>query len=327
MKALPHKTELLSIAAESRGLLPLLNLIEPQYWGRRDLFNNDTLREVSAKLAPLGNTHLRCLRKLPCSVLCKLYYHNRLREALDLLLGIQIQEKIPAAILRRVVKHCWKPFAVNDIYGTMPEVQRIYRLYIRHCLRLRQQEGRKKLKRYLSNTRDLSRIIDWFLAEGRERGLPDKSATWDSLIRASNAWHAQFEEARIQDIPIPTNKAAAALPSWESLLGTMEIAGVSIKPLTSVSALKEEGKAMRHCVASYAARCSTRNFRIFSLTNGKGARSTLCICPDSAGRWLVLEHSGVQNGLVPSSVRKIASEVCRLYEKAEKASRKKLEAD
>ena len=317
LAALPYAQDIVRIAGESRGLLPLLNGIPPQHWGRRDLFSNAVLRETNVVFAGLGDTHLRRLRTLPISVLCKLYYRERLRDVLDLLLGIQLQEKIPAAILRRVVKHSWRPFALPDVYGTMPELQRIYRLYIRHCLGLWKQEGRKNLTRYLREDPDLSRIMDWFLAEGRERGLPDKNATWDSLRRTAVAWHAQPEEARTLDNP--DNEAATTPKSWQSLLGEIEIAGVNVRPLESELALQREGRDMLHCVAFYASQCLEHNFRIFSLADeGRGMRSTLCIRPGPSGRWMVYQHQGVSNCEVPPPARKIANTVCRLYEEAEK---------
>jgi len=321
LAALPYASALGRIAEESRSLLPLLNCIPPQHWGRRDLFKNESLRELNAVFATLDDTHLRFLRKLPCSILNKLYRHNSLRDVLDLLLGIQIQEKIPAAILRRVIRHSWRPFAVPGMHGRMLELQRFYRLYIRHCLALWKQEGHIKLGRYLRNNHELARIMDWFFAEGIARGQPDKNATWNSLRRASNAWHTQFEEAdaeaRIQDIQ--ENKNTTTLQPWQSLLEEMEIGSVSIRPLTSASALEKEGKAMGHCVASYAAKCLQHNFRIFSLSDeSRGARTTLCIAPDRSGRWRVYEHRGGRNCGITHGAHEIAKKVCRLYEEAER---------
>jgi hypothetical protein len=314
LEALPHTSGLLRISKESRSLLPLLNCIPPHHWERQDIFKSDVLRETSVALSGLDDIHLRCLRKLPASVLCKLHYRDRLRDVLDLLLGIQLQERIPVSVLRRVVKHSWKPFAFPDVCGTMPELQRIYRLYIRHCLNLWKQQGREELRRYLKNG-ELSQIMDWFLAIGKDRGQPDKNVTWDSLVRVSRAWHAQFEEPRIRNAENARTKPV----SWGSLVGKTEIAGVRIRPLTSKAALKAEGRKMHHCVASYASRCARLSFRIFSLTEESGIRSTLCICPGRSGRWRVYEHSGFKNSRVSLRAAKAANTVCRLYGEAQKA--------
>jgi len=315
LAALPHASNLERIARESRNLLPLLNCISPQHWDRRDLFKNETLREVSATFENLDDTHLRYLRKLPCSILCKLHKHSKLRDVLDLLMGIRMQEKIPVAILRRVINHSWRPLAVPGIHGKMPGLQRIYRLYIRHCLDVWKQKGHKKLRPYLRNPHTLARIMDWFFAEGMERVQPDKNATWNSVSLASNAWHTQFEEARIRNLP--EKPPPPTVEAWQNLLEETEIEGVSVRPLSSVAALEEEGKAMRHCVASYAQNCWRYNFRIFSLIEtSRGIRSTLCICPEQAGRWKVYEHRGVKDCEVPPAVRKIGNIVCRLYAEA-----------
>jgi hypothetical protein len=164
-------------------------------------------------------------------------------------------------------------------------------------------------------------IIDWFRAEGQERGLPDKNSTWLSLKRRSDKWH---EEVWRQDRnlghgcvrfgpcwPMP-HKAEEGNLTWDSLLKEMTIDGVIIKPLVSGADLYTEGREMRHCVSSYSFRCLKDGLRLFSLTEPDGTRSTLSLIPQNIG-FAIDQHKGLNNRPVSFAAAKAAREVCRLY--------------
>ena len=176
-------------------------------------------------------------------------------------------------------------------------------------------------------------IADWIVAQGRGQGLPDRNSTWLSLKRRSDQWHDErhvadreswppnvrgFRESGLEDIitmihrPCSWRVEADENAAWESVLGPMEIGGTKIRPLVSSADLYEEGREMRHCVGSYSQRCLKIGWRLFSLTEPNGDRSTLSLSLGNGG-FIIDQHRGPANGPVSPAAAKIAREICRLY--------------
>ena len=59
---------------------------------------------------------------------------------------------------------------------------------------------------------------------------------------------------------------------WESALDTCELGDYQIVPLTSSWALRQEGRAMRHCVGGYDEMCAQGRTRVFSIRDLMGNR-------------------------------------------------------
>lgn len=70
---------------------------------------------------------------------------------------------------------------------------------------------------------------------------------------------------------------------------------------------------MHHCVDSYDRWCYDGVFRIFSLMDSQGMRSTLCIEQADHGRWLVQQVRGTCNAGVSKATHAIAREVAKRY--------------
>ena len=300
IRAIDQADQLFRLARESRNFLPMLNVIPVNMWLRDDLLKDDTLRECPA-LAGLSNSALRWLRRAPCGVLCKLYYHKAFPQTIEVLSGLNFGRKVPVIVQRRIVQRCWPLEGFEEV---PVQVIRIFRLFTGHCLEIWDNKGWKAMKRFLLQRRVLHSVLDWFWSEGLERGLPDKNSTWASVVRNSGHWHEQFR-------PEGINLATLPLVTWDSPLLETTINDIVVRPLNSNHALIEEGQIMRHCVSSYVPQCRLKGYRVFSLTEPDGTRSTLGLMPGRKG-WQIDQHYGVGNGSVSVGAIKAAGKILRL---------------
>ena len=148
---------------------------------------------------------------------------------------------------------------------------------------------------------DLRSVLDWCTNGGRRARELDKHATWSGIERRSRLWHGRIWQA-------PQKEAEL---SWSSALGPCEISGVRVIPLTTSRALWEEGRAMQHCVTTYASRCAVAGYRVFALV-GETERATLGII-EVGGRWKVDQARGWANGSVSEPMKAVAGAVARAY--------------
>lgn len=158
---------------------------------------------------------------------------------------------------------------------------------------------------------DAQEIVDWandwagrFWSE-----LPD-NLTWNQLARGSKRWHDQ----QILQAASEGNNWTPVGLEWNS----PELS-ISVTELTSPPLLTEEGRAMRHCVGSYADTCRSGTSRVFSIRQNGARLSTLELTPPSGtisidgvlspsyGLWHVKQHKGVCNQ-TPSADAKSAQE-------------------
>lgn len=103
------------------------------------------------------------------------------------------------------------------------------------------------------SVRDWHREAEW----GVWQQMPE-SAGWGELMARQKRWHEMVQERE---------RSERAGISWEPLSpGWSDPAtGFSAVPLTDGGMLWDEGKAMRHCVSSYASDCEEGDCRIFSI--------------------------------------------------------------
>ena len=121
------------------------------------------------------------------------------------------------------------------------------------------------------------------------------------MERRSQLWHGRIWQARQHSVEL----------SWTSALGACEIAGIQVVPLTTSRMLWEEGRAMQHCVSTYASQCASGAYRIFTLV-AQTERATLGIT-EVAGRWKVDQVRGVANGSVSVHMKAVAKSVAHAY--------------
>ena len=92
-----------------------------------------------------------------------------------------------------------------------------------------------------------------------------KGLTLETLRRRTDEWHDELSrrwEVEVSGIPYaPTWKGA----SYQELELEQQGSIYRIVQLTSVADLREEGRAMRHCVGGYAWKCQRDGTSIWSL--------------------------------------------------------------
>lgn len=164
--------------------------------------------------------------------------------------------------------------------------------------------------------------------------LPDK-VTWNQLIRLSDEWHDLINSRKNQHYN----------DRWESRveISTNEVLGRRCHALVSGKALYEEGKAMHHCVSSYASKALSGNCRIFAVEkaiefNAEGApthwkkEGTLELARvkklNEEGKeevcWNAVQFRGVCNAAITEeNAWKFVKEIAEQYTKLEQEAMKK----
>jgi len=310
------------ISRESPNILPLLNFIPPAWWTRRDLLQDKVLRAASPVLKNCSPAGLRWLRRAPAEMLDSFHYYLRKykHEQSDIPGEVaEVMADLPPWAadqfeLAETVMYC-SLVLLKNIRAGLPNcaparAKRLLRLLARHITdkwEYGEQLFRKAMTQAIEE--EVVPIIDWLRAEGHR--LPDKNSTWSSLKRRSDKWHEGFRRATLLEKlrwALGGNENSA----WESLLGETVIDGLKITPLITGMDLYNESLAMRHCVITYAPRCLYEGWRIFSLQEADGARSTLSLRLQN-NSYVIDQHKGPENRPVSLDAAQAAREVCRLY--------------
>jgi hypothetical protein len=87
-------------------------------------------------------------------------------------------------------------------------------------------------------------------------------------VRFNEAWHEAITEFDTVGHALDPHGRFA----WPALLPECDIGDLRIVALTSVEALRDEGRALRHCVGAYVQRCLFDRTHIFSLRSAAGER-------------------------------------------------------
>jgi hypothetical protein len=116
-----------------------------------------------------------------------------------------------------------------------------------------------------------------------------KGRTVESLLRQMRAWHDELARAPRRGVE-RLAWAPCGIPGLERTEGTPPTQRIVrvVELLTSMD-LVEEGRVLRHCVASYAVSCAMRRAAIFSLRldEGHGAQRLVTLEVSLPGRALV----------------------------------------
>ena len=330
-----QSADLARINQETPNFLPLLHFIPPAWWSRRDLLQDKVLRAAGPIFKNISPAGLRWLRRAPAETLsCFHHYFERDKDyfpkkyipeaallstagkVIEIMAGLGPQVAGQTELFEIVINRVWR--LLRKLNGINPKPDpllgdRLVRLLTRHimaiCTSLVNQdfvetEDISEALDAMMEDEEQDAILDWFEAEGLWQGLPDKNSTWLSLKRRSEIWHEEVWQRE---------QAEEANAAWESLLEETVIDGLKIKPLVTGHDLYKEGREMRHCVSSYTWRCLNDGYRIFSLLEANGTRSTLSLRPKSCEDFVIDQHKGLANGRVSLAASKAAREVCRLY--------------
>lgn len=88
---------------------------------------------------------------------------------------------------------------------------------------------------------------------------------------------------------------------WDSALKEHELGDYQVIPLTSSWALRQEGRAMRHCVGGYDEMCSNGRARVFSIRDLMGKRLATMSLVFRDDYWHLEQVRGVANAEVCTS--------------------------
>ena len=325
LKYVRHRPALLKVAAEHRNLLPVLKEINPQQWGRNDLF--------SRKLWVRDGRKSTALDRRPVQPECCWGYRLRsfesaapwrwLSRASSLIVREWAAVKNNPVIEDLALANCGGIHTPVCAYVKLirfsnrtrfpagsPLVRQLYRVFLKHCAQIWKERGFAAMRRWLRNDpeSDLTLMADYLHAEGFAQGLPDRNSSWASLLRRSEDWHRRVAIQR------PERKDKRL--KWDSLLPETVIDGVVCRPLTDSKALAEEGSEMSHCISSYAVHCHQGTYRVFALKEPDGTRSTLGIWLNGKDGVSLDQHRGAHNSAVSRKAAAAAKKLLDAYRQA-----------
>lgn len=111
----------------------------------------------------------------------------------------------------------------------------------------------------------LTELIDYVRETKRQSPAYNlKGRTLQSLMRQSDAWHGVYKHVKGNWFWKPSGLYSLKIDRKEDI--------VKVEELTEAIRLVEEGKAMKHCVASYAYLCAQGRSAIFSLRKYSGGK-------------------------------------------------------
>jgi hypothetical protein len=118
------------------------------------------------------------------------------------------------------------------------------------------------------------------------------------LRRLSRRWHRDLP--KLQDTLAWLRVGSVTI--WPPIASTVSIDGLSFVPLTSAVALRLEGKALRHCVGTYAGLCAAGASHILSLRDARGrpvSTAEFRLERDRTGRVfpVLMQHRAASNTL------------------------------
>lgn len=144
---------------------------------------------------------------------------------------------------------------------------------------------------------------------GTWEALPEK-LTWSILWKRQEEWH---EAINAQE------RAANNRYSWTSLVKLLEEDDWTAEALDDGGALWEEGKAMHHCVSSYAHYCREGNNRIYSIKRNGDRYATLQIQRVGTAKWSNVQMRGYCNATIKNPfVLSFADSIAEAYGNAER---------
>ncbi len=84
---------------------------------------------------------------------------------------------------------------------------------------------------------------------------------------------------------------------------------LTVVPLNSAAELLEEGRRLRHCVATYSEKCLFDIVRIVSIRDATGrSLSTVQVAFDNQTKWQIVQHRGARNAEPPAVAHRVVSD-------------------
>lgn len=339
-----HRDGFLKIWREHRNLITLAPSIHRKGWLRPDLFSRDVWVKDGRKSTAIDRRPLRgpafpesyswqhefirplqsfdnpvawrwLLRAPSRAVGAWVSWNNKKDPAVITNIALaNVNQKVPVNAYVRIIKTTSEAMAR---LGVSPVVQQTYRLFLLHCSRMWRTRGWIYIRDWLknSNDSDIGIIFDYLSAEGINEGHPTKQDTWASLVRRSHEWHTR---TGIENLAKSLRYSDAV---WESLVPETIIDGVRFVPLNTAMAVAIEGAQQHHCVGDYADSCAKGHYRVYSVIEPDGGRSTLGFAlQKKATRWD--QHRGPYNDPVTPEAMAAGRQLVALYQEALHANSK-----
>lgn len=338
-----YREGLLKVAREHHNLLPLLPLIHPRAWSQDNLFSRKTWvktgkAKVAIELLPIKirknekwndkqDTHAFRALSSPAAwrwlmqaspvfinKWIKQAQHTRYSAILIQHFALacsQITAKIPVIALTELIKPLISYHLSRGRFNGLdfhPQLPRFIQIYLIHCTHLWTTAGYKACKSWCQEFH-FGDCLDYLYQEGFAAGYPHKNTTITSLERASKEWH---DRIALQEIDGLNNY------SWDALIDTVTINGVTFQALTDHRSVAMEGMEMRHCVRSYACYCYDGRYQVYSVKDEQAERSTLGLTIDPENNTVAIEqHQGKFNTFpVSDAAKQAAVQFVRLYQQA-----------
>jgi hypothetical protein len=329
MKYAMHREAFLKVAATHRNLLPVLPHINPEQWGRADLFSRKlwvrdgrlyTALDRQAFHWSTGHRSFNSFdrpaswrwlsKSSPLIVKAWLARDSTTRDIiLTNLALVDINVRAPVIAYTHIL-HSSSRLADH---GVSPRTQKLLSLFLMHCAAIWENEGFVKVKAWLKSdggSANFGLMLDYLEAEGYAQGQPSKNATWASLARRSDDWHRRIAienmERELKD---------QKLLKWNALVPETVIDGVVFRPLINSRDLAVEGYELKHCAGRYRDRCHHGNYRVYSCLESDGTRSTLGISIyEGKASWD--QHLGKYNCAVSSAAHEAGKKLAGLYQQA-----------
>lgn len=335
-----NRSGVLKVWSERRNLMPLLPYIARDRWNENELFSveNWTSRtgmvaherfswrsrehipsqasDLMGRLVPFNSRRaFKWLAGSKNSVVKAWARERHDPRVADMMTEMNLPKETAVLVIARIVSELSDALAKMDQFGMLhvedfrPHLLRMFKAYATHWTERRKEIGYRAMVQEMVGC-DTGDVLDYLINEGFQNNLPARNATWLSLERRSAEWHHEpmfgLDELYVGEIE---------KFEWVSLVGQMTVDGCLVIPLTDVESVVEEGAAMHHCVGGYALPCSKDRYRIFSIVEPDGTKSTLGISVSrETAEFDQVRGSG--NGPVSERVRRIAEYVTAMYAQA-----------
>jgi hypothetical protein len=345
-----NRDAVLKVWKERRNLVPLLPYISRHYWAGDELFSVANWTDPAGPLSDPGFNSIP-IRQLPSqnagrgmfspfpsargyqwltrskSTVVKTWARGRKdHRVADMMAELNLPKDTAVLVIANIVDQMDDALLKLDREERDANRQRVittFRAYAAHWADVRRERGYRQMIRALTyENQGTANVFDYLVAEGFANNLPARNATWASIERRSREWHQELEVRYRNRMPAAGGGYEFIHPEdenlpkeWTSLIQEQDILECRIRPLDKYEEVTNEGGEMSHCVASYAPRCARGRYRVYSITEPDGTRSTLGIYIDN-GVAFFDQVQGYRNVRPSELVQKVADKVVALYDEA-----------
>jgi hypothetical protein len=165
---------------------------------------------------------------------------------------------------------------------------------------------KKNLRRWHEEMNYLHHALDWL---DRNNVILRKNQMWPSFHRLAEEWTDRYHDNGYYDYKTPETWDGLNI-EWENI--PVKKDNLKAREITTFTDLKNEGREMEHCVASYASWCSSGQYRVISLYLGE-ERATMGLMRKQDSMLFILEQiRGIHNSPVSPAMEKAGKQTLKL---------------